>query len=119
MNTFSTKPHKLVGNVLGGRAFCPSYAGSDMSKCKGVVQCASLATAASRWIALAIDASSLLVCVAGESLCLASTHASVRARCNLMCLMHGFTGTLKISTAINCGQFAEHKSFNLTLGERA
>ncbi len=119
MSIFSTRWHKLVDNVLGGIAFYPSFAGSDMSKFKGAVQCASLATATSHWIALVIDASSLQAFLAGGSLCPASTHASVRARCNLTCTMHGFTGALKIRTAINCGQFAEHKSFNLTLGERA
>ncbi len=101
MNTFSTKPDKLVDNVLGGRAFCPSYAGSDMSKCKGAVQCGSLATAASHWIALAIDTSSLQVCLAGGSLYLASTPAAARARCNLMCKMHGFTDAFKICATIN------------------
>ncbi len=77
-------------------------------------------SAASHWIALAINSSSLQVWLAGGSFCLASTRASVRARCSLMCKMNGFTDALRICKIINYGQFAEHKKKTIfAIGERA
>ncbi len=62
--------------------------------------------AASHWIALAIDAFSMQMWLAGGSFCPASTRAGVRSRCNWTCKMNEFSDALRIRKGINCGQFA-------------
>ncbi len=56
--------------------------------------------------------------MAGGSPCLASTRASVPARCGLKCKMHGFTDALRICKMINCGRFVLDYKFIFALGER-